>query len=257
MKGTLTFLGTGTSQGIPMLGCNCNVCTSIDPKDKRLRTSALIKIENHNICIDAGPDFRYQLLREDCSSVDAIVFTHSHRDHIAGIDDVRAFNYINNMAMPIYATKEVISALKNDFSYIFEHNYPGIPKLDITEIGENPFSVFGKKMIPIPVTHYKMPVNGYRIGNLAYITDAKTISENSKKLITNLDTLIINCLHEREHVAHFNLKEVLAFIEEIKPTKTFLTHMSHLFGTHDEIIAKLPKGVLPAYDRLTIDFDYS
>lgn len=255
MTGILTFLGTGTSQGVPLLACQCEVCLSTDPKDKRLRTSALIAIGNRKICIDSGPDFRMQMLREGISDLDAIVFTHAHRDHISGLDDVRAYNYKHDRAMPIYAEAEVIHAIKSNFSYIFESDYPGIPKLDIREITDAPFEIFEIPFQPIPVMHLELLVFGYRVGNLAYITDAKTVPYASKKGLAQLDTLIINCLHEPSHVSHFNLEEALAFIAEIKPKRTYLTHMSHLFGKHPDILAKLPANVFPAYDGLQINFE--
>lgn len=254
MTGTLTFLGTGTSQGVPMLGCECLVCKSSDSKDKRLRTSALLEIGKHTICIDSGPDFRYQLLRADCKNLDAIIFTHSHRDHIAGIDDVRAYNHKQHKPMPIYGAEEVIDALARDYAYIFNSNYPGIPKLDVKMIDENPFYFEDLKITPIPVFHFTMPVFGYRIGQLAYITDAKTVPESSRKLLKDLDVLVVNCLHEYPHISHFNLEEALKFVEDIQPKTTYLTHMSHLIGLHEELIHNLPPNIIPAHDTLKIEF---
>jgi phosphoribosyl 1,2-cyclic phosphate phosphodiesterase len=255
MTGTFTFLGTGTSQGIPMPACGCSVCQSTNPKDKRLRSSALIEIDNRTICIDTGPDFRYQMIRENVKRLDAIIYTHEHRDHVAGLDDVRAFNYVNKEAMPIFAPSEVIKALKSGYQYIFESNYPGIPKVNLHEITENAFTIMNLPFIPIPVWHHKLRVFGYRIGDIAYITDAKTVPESSKELIHEIPTLVINCLHESPHISHFNLKEALAFIEEIKPNQAYLTHISHLFGYHDEIKAKLPSNVYPAHDGLKLNFN--
>jgi len=255
MKGKLTFLGTGTSQGVPMPVCSCHVCQSPDKKDKRLRSSVLLEIQEFTYCIDSGPDFRYQMLREQVRHLNAILYTHEHRDHIAGLDDVRAFNYIHDQAMPLYGPKEVVAALHQSYSYIFKGNYPGIPKVTVHEIDEAPFVIDGFTFTPIPVWHHAMRVFGYRIGDLAYITDAKTIPESSRALIRGIPTLIINCLHESHHISHFNLEEALAFIDDIKPQQTYLTHISHLFGTHDEISAKLPSGVKPAFDGLSVEFN--
>jgi phosphoribosyl 1,2-cyclic phosphate phosphodiesterase len=255
MTGTLTFLGTGTSQGIPMPVCRCSVCQSDNPKDKRLRSSVLIQIQGKTFCIDSGPDFRYQMLREKVSALDAIIYTHEHRDHIAGLDDVRAFNYLQQKRMPLYAPREVVLALQESFSYIFKGNYPGIPQVEVIEIQEDPFSVLSIPFIPIPAMHQNLRVFGYRIGNLAYLTDAKTVPEPSRTLLKGLDTLVINCLHESPHPSHFNLEEALVFIEAIQPKKTYLTHLSHLFGKHEDIVTKLPSNVLPAYDGLKLPFN--
>lgn len=256
MRGTLTFLGTGTSQGIPIPGCNCIVCTSKNPKDNRLRSSVLIQVGEQTFCIDSGPDFRYQMLREKVHELNAILYTHEHRDHIAGLDDVRGYNYIQNSNMPLYAPKEVVKALHESFSYIFQGNYPGIPKVEIIEIDEAPFEISGVNFVPIPVMHQNLRVFGYRVGNLAYLTDAKTVFESSRALIRGIDTLVINCLHESAHPSHFNLQEALEFIEDIKPNKAFLTHISHLFGPHDGIIKKLPFNVFPAFDGLKLPFEF-
>lgn len=255
MTGTFTFLGTGTSQGVPMPACNCHVCHSNDPRDNRLRSSGLIRLENFTLCIDAGPDFRYQMLREKVNTLDAIVFTHEHRDHIAGIDDVRAYNYINNQVMPLYAPKEVLDALHQSYPYIFNSNYPGIPRVVLNEISEDPFNIDALTLTPIPVWHHNLRVFGYRFGDLAYITDAKTVPESSRQLIRNIPTLIINCLHESPHISHFNLSEALAFIDDINPGVSYLTHISHLFGTHEEISLKLPPNVHAAYDGLQLGFN--
>jgi len=255
VNGKLTFLGTGTSQGIPLPACSCYVCQSTLPKDNRLRSSVLINVGQQTICIDTGPDFRYQMLREKVKNLSAILFTHEHRDHVGGLDDVRAFNYINNKAMPLYAPEEVIQALKESYAYIFSSSYPGIPKVSLCEINESPFIIEGIRITPVPVWHHKLRVFGYRIGDLAYITDAKTVPESSRKLIRNVPILIINCLHESPHISHFNLQEALAFIDDIRPKQTYLTHISHLFGTHVEIQSKLPNSVDVAYDGLSIIFN--
>ena len=257
MTGTFTFLGTGTSQGIPMPACSCQFCLSTDPKDSRLRSSGLVQINNYTICIDSGPDFRYQMLREKVQALDAIVYTHEHRDHIAGLDDVRAFNYRQQTPMPLFAPREVVLALHESFSYIFKGNYPGIPQVEINEISEKHFTIARIPITPIPALHKDLRVFGYRIGNLAYLTDAKTVEEPSRSLIRGIETLIINCLHESPHPSHFNLQEALAFIEDIQPKKAYLTHISHLFGKHEEIQNKLPSNVFPAYDGLKLGFETS
>jgi len=255
MNGHLTFLGTGTSQGIPIPACSCQVCQSVDSKDNRLRSSVLLEIAGKNFCIDTGPDFRQQVLREKVKHLDAVLYTHEHRDHISGLDDIRAFNYQSKGTIPLYAPLEVIDALHQSYPYIFESNYPGIPKVEVIEIVENPFTVEGIEIIPIPVYHYRLRVFGYRIGNLAYITDAKTVPESSRSLIRGIDTLILNCLHESPHISHFNLEEASAFIEDVQPKVTYLTHISHHFGTHVEIQKKLPKNVFAAYDGLQVIFE--
>lgn len=255
MKGKLTFLGTGTSQGVPLPACSCYVCQSQEPKDHRLRSSVLVEVAEHTICIDTGPDFRYQMLREKVMKLDAILYTHEHRDHVGGLDDVRAFNYIHAQAMPLYAPSEVIKALHQSYAYIFNSNYPGIPKVSLCEIDETPFSINDIHITPILVWHHKLRVFGYRMGDLAYITDAKTVPESSRKLIRDIPILIINCLHESPHISHFNLEEALAFIDDIRPKRTYLTHISHLFGTHEEIQSKLPHTVEAAFDGLSILFN--
>lgn len=254
MTGRLTFLGTGTSQGIPIPACSCRVCQSEDSRDQRLRSSVLLEMADLTLIIDTGPDFRQQMLREKVRSLDAILYTHEHRDHISGLDDIRAYNYQGGGAIPVYAPKEVLRALRQSYHYIFESNYPGIPKIAVTEIDEQPFVVEGIRITPIPVLHYKLPVFGYRVGNLAYITDAKTVPESSRALIRGIDTLVINCLHESPHISHFNLEEALEFIADIQPKITYLTHISHLFGPHAEISSKLPERVFAAFDGLRVDF---
>lgn len=254
MTGKLTFLGTGTSQGIPIPACSCAVCTSPHPKDNRLRSSVLIEVNEKTLCIDTGPDFRQQMLRERVKNLDAILYTHEHRDHISGLDDIRAYNYAAMRPIPLYAPSEVVEALHRSYHYIFNSNYPGIPKVILHEIDEAPLTLFGLPITPIPVYHYELRVFGYRLGNIAYITDAKTVPESSRELIRGVDTLIINCLHESPHISHFNLEEALQFIEDIGPSQSYLTHISHLFGSHDEINAKLPAHVFAAYDGLRLDF---
>lgn len=253
----ITLLGTGTSQGIPVITCDCHVCTSTDSRDNRLRCSVLISENGKNYCIDSGPDFRQQMLRAGVKTLSGILFTHEHKDHIAGLDDVRAFNFREERDMNIYCTGRVETALRREFFYAFEENkYPGVPSLNLISIDSNPFLLEDElEIIPIEVMHHKMPVLGFRIGDFTYITDAKTVSEDEKKKIVGSKVLIVNALRTQEHISHFNLEEALAFIAEVKPEKAYLTHISHLFGTHEEIQAMLPENVFPAYDGLTFDFD--
>ncbi len=248
-----TFLGTGTSQGVPMIGCKCEVCTSTDLKDKRLRSSLMVESGSHRLVIDSGPDFRQQMLREKVDKLDGIVFTHEHKDHIAGLDDVRAFNYLNRKPMEVYATEEVQLALKREFFYIFNgDNYPGIPKINLHTIDEQPFEASGIKFIPIPVMHLKLPVLGFRVGGFSYITDANFISDKSKELLFNSDVLVLNSLRREKHVSHFNLEEAIELVNELKPKMTYLTHISHQLGKHEEVEKELPENIRLAYDGLVV-----
>jgi len=250
----ITFLGTGTSQGVPVIACNCEVCTSADPRDNRLRTSILIEDEGKVIVIDSGPDFRYQMLRANVQRLDAIVFTHEHKDHIAGLDDIRAFNYRQNGPVDVYADERVQTALKREFYYIFEEfKYPGIPQLNLHTIGLDPFNIGNVHFIPIEVMHYKLPVLGFRINDFAYITDAKTVSEREKEKIKGSKILVINALQKQNHISHFTLDEAIAFAEEIGAEKTYLTHISHRLGKHQEISNILPPHIELAYDGLKLD----
>lgn len=251
----VTILGSGTSQGVPVITCDCHVCTSADPKDKRTRSSIMLTTDTDNYVIDTGPDFRQQMLREQVKSLRAVLLTHEHKDHIAGLDDVRAFNFREKRHMPIYCTAQVEKALHREFHYVFSGDkYPGIPKLEIELISSDKFTLpDGLEVQPIEVLHYKMPVLGFRFKDFTYITDAKTISESEKKKIKGSRILILNCLHEMEHISHFNLTEALAFIDEMKPEMAYLIHISHYFGTHEEIIAKLPPHVLPCFDGMSFE----
>ncbi|PRD47511.1 MBL fold metallo-hydrolase [Sphingobacterium haloxyli] len=252
----VTFLGTGTSQGVPVIACQCAVCQSTDTRDKRLRTSVMIQFDNDtNVVIDTGPDFRYQMLREDVRKLDAVLVTHAHKDHIAGMDDLRAFNYQQQQSIPIYGTAITHESLKREFYYAFgEQKYPGVPRLELRPITTgDAFRVGTQSIMPIEVMHYKMPVMGFRIGNFAYITDAKTISEESKALLKGIDTLVVNALQEEPHISHFTKEEAIAFAEEIQTKSTYLTHISHRFGKHEHIERTLPEGIRVAYDRLVID----
>jgi len=257
VKGKAIFLGTGTSQGVPLIACNCHVCTSSDTRDKRLRSSLLLQINSLNYVIDTGPDFREQMLRLKIQDLESILFTHEHKDHIAGLDDVRAFNYKQQRPMKVYCTKEVEIAIQREFHYIFSaQSYPGIPKIDIQTINKEPFVLSDTiEIIPILVYHHKMPVFGYRIGNFAYITDAKTIGQEERDKLKGLNTLVINALHQYPHISHFNLEEALEFIADIQPKKAFLTHISHQFGTYEEIKKLLPPHVEVSFDGLEIEFE--
>ena len=250
----ITFLGTGTSQGVPVIACDCEVCTSRDPRDKRLRTSVMIEAEGMVIVIDSGPDFRYQMLRAKVKHLDAIVFTHEHKDHIAGMDDIRAFNYRQSNAIDVYAAPRVQEALRREYSYIFDEiKYPGIPEINLYAISPKPFNVGGIKFIPIEVMHYKLPVLGFRIGDFTYITDAKTISEAEKQKIKGTKTLVINALQMEKHISHFTFVEAIAFAREINAERTYFTHISHRLGRHAAVLPVLPKNITLAYDGLVIE----
>lgn len=251
-----TFLGTGTSQGVPMIGCTCEVCTSTDLKDKRLRSSLMVESDSHRFVIDSGPDFRQQMLREKVDSLDGIIFTHEHKDHIAGLDDVRAFNYLNHKAMDVYASEAVQLALKREFFYIFNgDNYPGIPKINLHTIDEQPFEASSIKFIPIPVMHMRLPVLGFRMGGFSYITDANFISDKSKELLLNSEVLVLNSLRREKHVSHFNLEEAMELVDELKPKMTYLTHISHQLGKHEEVEQELPDNIRLAYDGFAVILD--
>ena len=251
----LYFLGTGTSQGIPVIGSTHFVCLSDDAKDKRLRVAVWIHDEDFSVVIDCGPDFRQQMLNHQVKSLRAVIFTHEHKDHLAGLDDVRAFNYKEQRDMEVFCTEAVEIALRREFQYVFSNDrYPGIPSIQINRIENKAFELpNGLTLLPIEVLHYKMPVFGYRIGDFTYITDAKTISETEKQKVKGTKILIVNALHRSEHISHFNLDEALAFITEIKPEKAYLTHISHLFGKHQEIEKELPPNVFLAYDGMTLE----
>ena len=249
------FLGTGTSQGIPVIGSNHSVCLSDNPKDKRLRVSVWISWEEFSLVIDCGPDFRQQMLTSKCAKVEAILYTHEHADHTAGMDDIRPFNFKQGN-IPIYAHQRVLENLKKRFDYIFEieNKYPGAPTVSPIEVINNqPFILGGKTVIPIDVMHGNLQVFGYRIDNFAYLTDVKTIEKSEIEKLKNLDVLVVNALREEPHNTHFNLQEALDFITLVQPKKTYLTHISHIFGFHDEVQQKLPNNVYLAYDNLEIN----
>jgi phosphoribosyl 1,2-cyclic phosphate phosphodiesterase len=251
----ITFLGTGTSQGVPIIACKCSVCSSINQKDKRLRSSILIQYNDINIVIDTGPDFRQQMLSSAITSCEAILFTHSHRDHLAGLDDIRAFNYVMQKPIDIYCESQVDKAIRREFFYAFEAiKYPGVPEMDIHIIDETPFDLFGKTIIPLRVWHHKMPVLGFRIDDFVYITDANKIDESVKEKIKGCEVLVLNALRREHHISHFTLEEAVELCNELKPKKAFFTHISHQLGLHDEVNAELPEHINLAYDGLEITF---
>lgn len=253
MKGI--FLGTGTSQGVPVIACSCEVCKSTDQMDKRLRTSFFIESDTTSIVIDTGPDFRQQMLNNAINKLDAVVFTHEHKDHVAGLDDIRAFNFSQKKDMDVYASERVQDVLKREFPYVFSENkYPGVPQVQLHTIQDESFRIGDIELTPINVEHYIMPVKGYRIGDLSYITDAKKISPIEFDKIRGSKVLVLNALRKSEHISHFNLAEALAIIEEIKPEKAYLTHISHLMGLHESVSKELPKNVEIAYDGLQLEF---
>lgn len=255
----ITFLGTGTSQGVPMIACPCEVCQSEDVLDQRLRSAIHIQTDHYSIVIDTGPDFRTQMLRYKITEVDGILFTHEHKDHSAGLDDVRGFNYFMQCDMPIYGSQHCIEAIKRDFQYIFrEKKYPGIPELAVNILPNEPFEFchHGRpalNIIPIEVMHYKLPVYGYRIGDFAYITDANYIAAKELEKLRGVKTLVLNALRHEPHLSHFTLQEAIAIAEQVGANSTYFTHISHQLGKHQEINPTLPKGMYLAYDGLQIE----
>jgi phosphoribosyl 1,2-cyclic phosphate phosphodiesterase len=250
----MTFTGTGTSQGVPVIGCTCEVCTSSDKKNNRLRSSVWFETNGINIVIDSGPDFRYQMLRSKVNKVDAIVFTHHHKDHIAGLDDVRAYNFFQQKPMDVYATAETQEALRREYSYIFDNaGYPGVPQLNIHTItGDQPFFIQGVEVIPIKVFHYKMEVLGFRIGDITYITDANHIPPAEMEKIKGSRALVLNALRHQQHVSHFTLAEAIEVARETGVPATYFTHISHQLGLHEEVSRELPGGMHLAYDCLEV-----
>jgi len=250
----VTFLGTGTSQGVPIIGCDCDVCLSTNKKDKRLRCSIFLKWDDFSLVIDSGPDFRYQLLREEINDIDAVLYTHEHKDHVAGLDDIRPINYLQNKSIDIYGSHLVETALKREFHYIFaDTKYPGAPRINFNLITNNAFQLGPINVLPIEGLHYRLPVFGYRIKDFCYITDMNFISEEEKSKMKDLDVLVINGLRREKHISHFTLEEALEMIAELKPKQAYITHMSHQLGTHEEVSKELPENVQLSYDGLKIN----
>jgi len=251
----LTFLGTGTSQGVPVIGCECAVCQSKDARNKRLRTSVFIEIEENHLLIDAGPDLRQQLLRENISRIDAVLLTHEHKDHLGGLDDIRPINFMMHQTMNLYGMKRVLKIIEKDYDYAFKtYKYPGVPNLTLNPIYEEPFFIGEIEITPILVKHLTLPILGFRIYDLAYITDASFISEKEKRKLQGLKILIINALRLKEHYSHFNLAQALALISELNPQEAYITHISHEMGSHEDISTQLPANVHLGYDGLKLEW---
>ena len=249
----ITFLGTGTSQGIPVIACDCKVCRSDNPKDNRLRTSVLIEDNNQTFVIDTGPDFRQQMLRENVQKLDAIVYTHQHKDHVAGMDDIRAFNYKFKKYMDIYCTAEVEEALIREFPYVFSsYKYPGVPEIKIHNIKNEPFNINGVEILPIEGLHYKLPVFGYRINDFVYLTDVSFVSEKEKEKMKGADIIVLDALRKTPHISHFTMEQAVDLLEELQPKQGYLIHISHLMGLHNEVVKELPDFIKPAHDGLVL-----
>lgn len=249
----ITFLGTGTSSGVPMVACSCEVCMSADQKDKRYRSSIMVESDHTRLVIDTTPDFRSQMLRENVKKLDAVLFTHPHKDHIAGLDDVKSFGYFSGKAMEVYANSLTQEALKREYAYVFaDKKYPGIPELNLKTITQEAFTVGDIPVVPILVWHLKMPVLGFRFGDFTYITDANRIDDEEKAKIIGSKVLVINALRHKKHISHYNLEEAIDLIHELKVEKGYLTHISHQLGKHTEVSATLPKGIELAYDGMQL-----
>ena len=254
----LTFLGTGTSQGVPVIGCDCAVCCSNDPRDSRLRTSAMVEIGDKRFIIDAGPDFRQQMLREGVSHITAILLTHKHKDHIGGIDDVRALNFVDYPnaihTVHIYGSHDTCTCVRKDYDYAFAVNpYRGVPQIELHELGEEQFEIEGVEILPIRGEHSRFEVTGFRIGKLAYLTDFKSISENDIAKLQGVEVLVVNALRFESHDSHFSVDEAMQLIEKVAPKKSYLTHMSHDIGLHCVANLRLNEGIEFAYDGLKIE----
>ncbi|MEN8811310.1 MAG: MBL fold metallo-hydrolase [Flavobacteriales bacterium] len=251
----ITFLGTGTSQGIPVIACDCEVCVSQNEKDKRLRVSVLIETEKNTLVIDSGPDFRTQMLRAKVQNIDGILYTHEHKDHVAGMDDVRPFCFKHKKEIEIYAHERVLSQLRQEFHYVFDErfNYPGIPRINANTITNEPFVINNETITPIDGLHYKLQVFGFRIGDFTYITDMNSISEEEIEKVKGTKVLVLNALQKQPHISHFNLEEAIELVSKIKPEKTYFTHLSHTMGLHEIVSKELPQDIELAYDGLEIN----
>lgn len=249
----VTFLGTGTSQGIPVIACDCPVCRSLDYRNKRLRVSVWIEVDGKSFVIDTGPDFRQQMLRANVRTLDAVLFTHQHKDHTAGLDDVRAYNYLQKRDMPLYGRAEVLNHIRNEFYYAFEENaYPGVPRLQLHSIQNEPFVVEGVTFMPIQVMHHQLPVFGFRVGDFTYITDANYISTEELRKVKGSKVVVVNALQKEAHISHFTLSQAIRLVEEMDVPQAFFTHMSHKLGLHGDIEKELPQHIRLAYDGLKI-----
>jgi len=249
----ITFLGTGTSQGVPVIACECATCTSTDSKDKRLRAALLVETSANTIVIDAGPDFRQQMLNAHVKKLDAIFLTHEHKDHIAGMDDLRAFNYKSQAAIDIYAEERVQNAVRKEYAYVFSENqYPGVPKMELHNIDIYNIDLRGDIIIPLRIFHYRLPIMGFRIGDMAYITDANYIPEETREKLIGVKYLVINALRKEKHISHFSLGEALNLIEAVSPRKAFITHIGHQMGKHADVNRELPVNVTLAWDGLEV-----
>ncbi len=250
----ITFLGTGTSQGVPLIGCQCLVCRSSDPRDKRLRTSILVETEGKTLVVDIGPDFRQQMLREEVHTLDAVILSHEHKDHLAGLDEIRAYNFLMQKVMPVYATPRVQEAIRREYQYIFQSpEYPGIPRVDLRTIGNDPFEAENVQVIPIEVMHHQLPVLGFRFGNFTYITDANYISPAEKEKIRGSEVLVLNALRREPHISHFTLQQAIDLAGELNAGTTYFTHISHQMGLHADVEEELGASMRIAFDGLKID----